>query len=32
MESHENVIHASDSKKNAEKEINLWFNEKELIE
>lgn len=29
---HETVIHASDSNKNAEREINLWFNKKELIE
>ena len=28
----ENVIHASDSKESAEKEIKLWFKEKELVE
>ena len=28
----ENVIHASDSPENGEKEIQLWFDEKELIE
>jgi nucleoside-diphosphate kinase len=28
----ENVIHCSDSKKNAEKEIKLWFNPSELAE
>ena len=28
---HETVVHASDSNENAEKEINLWFNEKELV-
>ncbi len=28
----ETVIHASDSKENAEREINLWFNESELVE
>ncbi len=28
----ENVIHASDSAKNAEKEIKLWFNSKEIVE
>ena len=28
---YENLIHASDSKKSAEKEIALWFDEKELI-
>ncbi len=28
----ENVIHASDSPKSAEKEISLWFDEDELIE
>lgn len=31
-ECHETVIHASDSKENAEREINLWFDEKELVE
>lgn len=29
---HETVIHASDSPKSAEREIKLWFNEKELVE
>ena len=29
---HETVIHASDSKKSAEKEIKLWFDEGELVE
>lgn len=28
---HETVIHASDSKESAEREIYLWFNENELI-
>ena len=28
----ETVVHASDSKENAEREINLWFNESELVE
>ena len=28
---HETVIHASDSKKSAEKEIKLWFDEEELV-
>lgn len=28
----ENVMHASDSPENAEKEISLWFDEKELIQ
>ena len=28
----ENAIHASDSLENAEREIKLWFNEKELVE
>ena len=28
----ENVIHVSDSKKSAEKEIALWFDKKELVE
>ena len=28
---YENVIHASDSPKNAEREIKLWFKEEELI-
>ena len=28
---HETVIHASDSKESAEKEIQLWFNKNELI-
>lgn len=28
----ENVIHASDSLENAEKEIKLWFNDEELVE
>lgn len=28
----ENVIHASDSKKSAKKEIKLWFNEDEIVE
>ena len=28
---HETVVHASDSKENAKKEINLWFNESELV-
>lgn len=28
---HETVIHASDSKESAEREIKLWFDEKELI-
>ena len=28
----ENVIHASDSKESAKKEIKLWFNENELVE
>lgn len=28
----ENVIHASDSVENAEKEILLWFNDKEIVE
>lgn len=28
---HETVIHASDSKENAEREIKLWFNENELV-
>jgi len=27
----ENVIHASDSPESAEREINLWFDEKELV-
>jgi nucleoside-diphosphate kinase len=27
----ENVMHASDSPENAEKEISLWFDEKELV-
>ena len=29
---HETVIHASDTKENAEKEISLWFDEDEIIE
>ena len=29
---HETVLHASDSVKSAEREINLWFNKDELIE
>lgn len=29
---HETVIHASDSRESAEKEIKLWFNEKELVD
>jgi nucleoside-diphosphate kinase len=29
---HETVIHASDSKESAEREIKLWFDEDELIE
>jgi len=29
---HETVLHASDSKESAEKEIELWFNKNELIE
>jgi len=28
----DNVIHASDSPENAEKEINIWFSKEELIE
>ena len=28
---HETVIHASDSQENAEKEVNLWFDESEII-
>ncbi len=28
----ENVIHASDSLKNAEREINLWFDEAEIVD
>ena len=28
---HETVIHASDSKKSAEKEIKLWFDDNELV-
>jgi nucleoside-diphosphate kinase len=28
----ENVMHASDSPENAEKEISLWFDEKELVQ
>lgn len=28
---HETVIHASDSKESAEREINLWFDKKEII-
>jgi nucleoside-diphosphate kinase len=29
---HETVLHASDSKESAEREINLWFDEDELVE
>jgi len=29
---HETVIHASDSKESAEREIELWFNKEELVE
>ncbi len=29
---HETVIHASDSKESAEREIKLWFEDKELVE
>ena len=29
---HETVLHASDSKESAEKEINLWFDKSELVE
>ena len=29
---HETVVHASDSLENAEKEINLWFEQKEIVE
>lgn len=29
---HETVIHASDSKESAEREINLWFDKNELIQ
>lgn len=29
---HETVLHASDSKESAEREINLWFNKDELVE
>ena len=29
---HETVLHASDSKESAEKEIKLWFNDDELVE
>jgi len=29
---HETVVHASDSKENAEREINLWFDKDELVE
>lgn len=28
---HETVLHASDSSESANREINLWFNEKELV-